>query len=560
MASPISFRWDTLSLYVDLLDADDARVLKIGISPEALVSKHSIEAAPYVARLSTAAMIALELDVGNARAVRDGLTVDLDIRPPRPFAARTITSAEDAAVMRPLIEELIAPLLYGPLPHPPLRSFQDVGIQWLVQRGAAILADDMGLGKTAQALLALQVLLLDGVIRSALIICPKSLVANWESECRKWVPALTVLRAVPRRHDVEQTWLAILGRSHLVIASYEQLRPLPAALRDSQIELVVADEAHRLRRSQAQLVRTFRHMHASRFWALTGTPIERHPLDLATILSLLEPSRFSARSAVIESELRSSARPYILRRLKKDVLAELPKVLETKEAIELSSAQRQAYSAVQSRPLDRTSNDVLHRLSLLRSICDVDSESDASSKIDRIVEILLAVQKSGERAIVFSYLLRPLQLLYKRLLQHDPPITALLLTGENSADNRTEILQQFRSDAGIVVLLCSSRVGGEGLTLTEANHVIFLNEWWNPSANAQARDRVVRLGQERIVHVHRFRCRNTVEYLLDSILEEKERTFASIVDALVKEVRLDGVDVSALLNDALENVDASFEE
>jgi len=134
-----------------------------------------------------------------------------------------------------------------------------------------------------------------------------------------------------------------------------------------------------------------------------------------------------------------------------------------------------------------------------------------------------------------------------------------LVTAPNDKEQSIPVLQAAH-DAGIVVLLCSSRVGGEGLTLTEANHVIFLNEWWNPSANAQARDRVVRLGQERIVHVHRFRCRNTVEHVLDYILEEKERTFTSIVDALAKEVRLGGVDVGALLNDALENADASLEE
>ena len=556
--------WDAMPICVDLRNTGNSLILEIDPQrgQDSIAPTHigSVEPGSHAARLFAAAAIVLELDASIARSVRQGSTAQLNIRPPRPSTSRTIISAEDAAALRPSVEELIAPLLFGSLPHPPLRPFQDFGIKWLLERRVAILADDMGLGKTAQALLALQKLVTNGTIRGALVVCPKSLVANWENECTKWTPALTVLRSAPHKANATQVWRSVLGRSHVIVANYEQLRPLPHALRVSHLDLLIADEAHRLRRSQAQLVKAFRGIKCSRFWAMTGTPIERDTLDLATLLSLLEPTRFSMRSTTVKSELKSLARPYILRRLKTDVLSELPRVIDTKETIELSSAQQRSYSAVQEKALSPDSNGILQRLLLLRSICDVDLESNSSTKLDRIVQILHMIQDLGEKAIVFSHMLRPLQLLSHRLSRHQPCVPTLSLTGQMAAEARTGVLRRFKSDDRVVALLCSSRIGGEGLTLVEANHVIFVNEWWNPSANSQARDRVVRLGQKRVVHVHRFRCKNTVEELLDLILERKERTFADIVDGLAREVRLEGFDAEEAMNAALRLVDTSIEE
>ena len=559
---PILLHWEAFTLRISLRDADESRLLEIepvNDRPlaESLLGVHA-DTDHSVSRLRTAATTLLDLDAHAARSVRRGQTLTLNVRPPRPSIAQVIATVDEAIVRRPRVEELLSPMIFGSLPHPPVRQFQERGIEWLVEHDTAILADDMGLGKTAQALLALQILITNGYIRGALVVCPKSLVANWESECFKWAPALMVIRPSPHRHEAAGVWSALLGRTHILLASYEQLRPLPGVFHTSSLDLVIADEAHRLRRSQTQTVKSFRQIQRSRFWALTGTPIERHPMDLGTLLSLLRPTEFAAQSAIDVPELRALARPYILRRLKQDVLSELPEVIETKETIELSSAQRRSYSTVQKTRLNSNSNDVLRRLQLLRSLCDVDSESDSSSKLDRIVQIVDMIHELDEKAIVFSYLLRPLELLRQRLSVHDPRLDTLSLTGDMTTDDRIEVLRRFKSDRRIIALLCSSRVGGEGLTLTEANHVIFLNEWWNPSANAQARDRVVRLGQERIVHVHRFRCRDTVEELLDVILESKERSFDSIINALATEVRLDGIGSHKLLNEALLRVDVDY--
>lgn len=145
-------------------------------------------------------------------------------------------------------------------------------------------------------------------------------------------------------------------------------------------------------------------------------------------------------------------------------------------------------------------------------------------------------------------------MLAERLTRTRPPLRAISLTGELSGMERERVLNDFKSDKSVVALLCSSRVGGEGLTLTEANHVIFINEWWNPSANAQSRDRVVRMGQKRVVHVHRFRCRETIEEVLDDILNRKNETFANIVDALASGKDLTISQSKTLFKEALERL------
>ena len=501
-------------------------------------------------KLRCAADIVLDLDASVAHAACQGKVARLSVRRPCSGPVSRPRNAAEAVALRPPVEDLIAPLLFESAPEPSLRPFQDYGVRWLLERRARILADDMGLGKTAQALRALKELIEKGTVRSGIVVCPKSLLANWEAECKRWVPSLTVVCLVPVKDEASEVWSAVLGRSHIVITSYEQLRLPPPALLAAQLELVIADEAHRLRRARSKLVKSFRLLNTQRMWALTGTPIERHEVDLATLMSLLEPTRFSARSGAVEfSELRALARPYLLRRLKHDVLNELPAVIDTKEIIELSDQQLRAYALIRSKPLAKDVGDVLQRFARLRSICDVDPDSESSSKLDRAVDILQAVRDAKEKAVVFSYLLRPLDVLARRLKREDPHLGAVTLTGELTTDERQKVLQRFKSDESIVALLCSSRVGGEGLTLTEANHVIFVNEWWNPSANAQARDRVVRLGQDRVVHVHRFRCKGTIEESLEQILRRKREAFANVVDALVSGATLADSESRELLCD-----------
>ena len=540
---------------VEIRVAEDAGSRQVEIAPlDGKEPRESLSLGTMGVRLRRAADIALDLDTSLSRLVRSGRTARLDVRPPRLQTVPRLRTTDEALALRPSVEQLIAPLVFDSDGRAPLRPFQEAGVQWLVEHPIGILADDMGLGKTAQALRALERLVDEVVIRSALVVCPKSLLANWEAECKRWVPRLTIVRSVPAGEESDRVWSAVLGRAHIIVTSYEQLRPLPSPLMSEHMDLVIADEAHRLRRAQAKLVREFRLMSAERMWALTGTPMERHPVDLATLLSLLEPTRFSAKTSNIDMGLRALAEPYLLRRLKTDVLRELPEVIDTTETIELTPRQQRAYSKARSQSLPKEVGEVLQRLTILRSICDAEPASGSSAKIDRILEVLQAVQDAGEKAVVFSYTLRPLEILQNRMAQERPPLDSVTLTGKLTAEERTRAIRRFKSDDGIVALLCSSRVGGEGLTLTEANHVVFINEWWNPSANAQARDRVVRLGQERVVHVHRFRCQGTIEEVLDQILIRKSEAFANIVDALASGAQLNESDSAELLSEVIEEV------
>ena len=183
-------------------------------------------------------------------------------------------------------------------------------------------------------------------------------------------------------------------------------------------------------------------------------------------------------------------------------------------------------------PAQGKARELLSRLNELRSLCDVDPRTGQSVKLERIKDILCSVAAEGEKAVVFSYLLDPLNRLAAWLDQQDD-LGYVILLGDLGLDVREKALNQFLTTSKVRFLLASTRVGGEGLNLVEANHVIFINRWWNPSANAQAKDRVSRMGQTRTVVVHSFSCRDTIEDLLDHILDEKQRLTSAIIEPLV---------------------------
>jgi SNF2 family DNA or RNA helicase len=209
--------------------------------------------------------------------------------------------------------------------------------------------------------------------------------------------------------------------------------------------------------------------------------------------------------------------------------------VEDIEVLELTPQQRTAYrTAILEYPQSKAGAGFLPLFNKLRTICDIDPDSGASSKLDRIVEILTDIATAGEKAVVFSYILEPLRALQRRLTEEVPSIGYSLLIGEMTLDERALALQNFKTIEGCTALLASTRVASEGLTITEANHVIFINRWWNPSANIQARDRVVRIGQSRVVHVEMFACRGTVEERLEALLKQKSLTFDELIEALAK--------------------------
>ena len=462
--------------------------------------------------------------------------------------------------LRLTVGELVRPwLLAAETLDPPLLEdlypFQRQGVEWLCSRPCgAILADDMGLGKTVQVVTAIRLLFNRARLNWALVLCPKNLLANWEREFGRWAPELGIAVVTPSASIREQAWVTLAGRRHVLVTNYEQMRRLPNALQDKQPDLIVADEAHRLRRPAARITAGVGELKPRRFWALSGTPLERHPTDVATLLSLVEPTRFAPSDGGLHpSSLRAQARPYLLRRRKEDVLDHLPPVRDTTDWLPLNRAQELEYrTAVTTHRSVGGDGNELALLTRLRAICNVDSQGKHSSKLDRIEELLERIRDNGEKAVVFSTAITPLRTLRDRLQNRWGQSSSRLLIGDMGMTERHRAVAEFRQDARVLALLASVRVGGEGLTLVEANHVFLIDQWWNPSTNDQVRDRVVRIGQRNKVRVYRFCCRGTIEQHIEKILETKRRLFDATVDRLttkrVLETVLHEVGIDRLLS------------
>ena len=495
-------------------------------------------------RARRAAAWALELDATLWTRLEAGGSASIRVPARNPWAGRVrAVNVDEYRKLRLGAGELIRPGLLDheeldPPPLAPLYPFQRSGVEWLVENaGGRVLADDMGLGKTIQAAAAIRLLFNRARIRRVLVVCPKSLVANWDAELARWAPELGTAVVTPPGRIREAAWRALTWRRHVLLTSYEQLRDPPEALRSRPPDLIVADEAHRLRKRTAKATAGVMQLAPQRFWALSGTPLERDTEDLATILSLVEPKRFSARDARLHpTSLRAQAKTFVLRRRKTEVLDDLPRVRDTTEHIELTPAQRRAYRTTETEFRQRTGDaNELALLTRLREICDFDRATGESSKADRIMELLCRIRERREKAVVFAFRLGPLRSLEQRISDAWGRGACRLLIGDLDLAERQRAVDGFRSDPNVLALLASTRVGGEGLNLVEANHAFHFDQWWNPSTNQQATDRIVRIGQRNPVRIYRFCCRDTIEERLETILRDKSELFDTAVEGLAVE-------------------------
>ena len=488
-------------------------------------------------KLNFATKWALSLDSQFSELLQAGQSVKILI-PSKIDSSNTRAQKESIADYRLLrfrVGELLHPLFLEPPNLDSLYPFQIEGVKWLVNTLGAILADDMGLGKTVQVISAIRLLFNRAKLQSTLIVCPKGLIVTWEREFKRWAPELGVATLTPQAQIRESAWKTVIGRRHVILTNYEQFRDVPDILTRSSLDLIVADEAHRIRNRDARTTSGIHSLQPKCFWAITGTPIERDIEDLATLLSLVAPQRFTPSDAKLHpSSLRSRSRQHILRRRKQEVLKELPDVLDNTEMLELSEAQKQTYwKTMKEYQNTARKGDSLALLTKLQTLCDIDTKSGESCKVVRTISLLEQIQEQEEKVVVFSYRLEPLRELKRQVISRWGNDACVLLVGEMSNTERDHAVEKFRNDEKSFVLLASSRIASEGLTLVEANHVILFNQWWNPSANHQARDRVVRIGQQRKVRVYRFCCRGTIEESLERILESKQSLFNETVDRLI---------------------------
>jgi len=454
------------------------------------------------------------------------------------------------------VGDFIRPMLIKPPDLGYLKEFQKYGTQWLLENDRALLGDDMGLGKTVQAISALRCLFNDGLVNTALIVTPSMLCRNWSDELSRWAPELSQVKLSPTARQKDEVWSALVGRVHIILSNYEHFRDVPEILKNRGIDLLIFDEAHHVRNHNSQVTQGVRDIKSDYLWALSGTPLERDAEDIVTLLTLLDPGRYSRTLLRLPiRSIRARLNKHLLRRKKSEVLDDLPAMEEKRIDLELSDIQKVAYNDAVAEARTCSSDDA--RLALftrLRTTCDyVRREENGktewfSSKADRIMELVRDISDSGDKAVVFSHLLEPLELLRDSLRSEGMLDISEIIIGEMSEDQRSKSLDSFKNDLNKKLLLCSSRLGGEGLNLTHANHVIYFNEWWNPSFNRQVRDRVLRIGQTKPVYTYKFRCKGTIEVLFDQILDGKEVIERDLIDKSTLSKPIHDLDIRDVLN------------
>ncbi len=444
-------------------------------------------------------------------------------------------------IQRSIEQRISYYFLEEPKSIPTLYSYQSYGVDWLKKDlPVKILADDMGIGKTAQAITALNDLTKSGKISNTLIVMPGSLISNWLNELILWAPNLLVAVATPPGKIKEEAWSIILGNNHVYLTTYDHLKLFPKDAKNFNFDLIIADEAQNLKSSNTDMYKAIRGLKKERLWLLTGTPVENSKNDLINLLTLSNNSGVILEDKKLsESEVRSLSKKFILRRNKSDILSDLPELYEEKLSIQLNKAQNEQYSKIIKEYKSGVSRkNPLQVLTELRKICDAEPKNNTSSKVDKTIELVNKALMKEEKVVIFSFKVAPLELLNSQLKSTTKP---LLYTGNLSKEERDDVIKEFKTSSKANVLLASLQLAGVGLTLVEANHVIFFNEWWNPSINLQARDRVNRIGQKKEVFITSFIIENTIDERLQLILNEKKRVFEGVVEKLNENLDYDAI-------------------
>lgn len=419
-----------------------------------------------------------------------------------------------------------------------LRAYQETGLSWLCALSEAgfggILADDMGLGKTVQALAMLLHAKESGEAVRALVVCPASLQLNWLSEAERFAPDLTCAALIGNAAAREKV---MAEAPELMIASYDQVRRDVARYEQIEFTHVLLDEAQNIKNAASLGAKAVKTLRARHRFAMTGTPVENRLAELWSIFDFLMPGylfgykafkeRFEApivRDADEEARanLRLMVAPFILRRMKKDVLDDLPEKVETIMTSEMTSAQRKVYAAYAAQLVDEAAGGLasaqdrmrmLAGLTRLRQLCCdprlcLEGYTGGSGKLEQCVELVCESVQAGHRILLFSQFTSMLELLAQALRERK--VTLLQLTGQTDKAERKRLADAFNAGEGDVFLI-SLKAGGTGLNLTGADVVIHYDPWWNTSAQNQATDRAYRIGQTRGVQVFSLIAAGTVE-------------------------------------------------
>jgi SNF2 family DNA or RNA helicase len=462
------------------------------------------------------------------------------------------------------IEKLAAPAGFSGV----LRPYQERGYWWLGFLGrwglGACLADDMGLGKTIQTLAHIKHERETASRSPVLLICPTSVIGNWQHEAARFTPGLSVLvhHGIARARE-EARFLEAAGAHDLVITSYSLLHRDFATLAKLAWSGIILDEAQNIKNPESKQARTARALKGGYRIALTGTPVENNVGDLWSLMEFLNPGLLgtqaefkrnffvpiqASRDRIAADHLKKLTAPFILRRLKTDkaVIADLPEKLEMKVFCTLTREQASLYAAVVEEAMPGLESAsgiqrkglVLATLSKLKQVCnhpaqffkDNSAIPGRSGKLTRLVEMLEEVIEGGECALVFSQFAE-MGAILKRHLEATFGREVLFLHGGVPKARRDEMVVRFHKEDGAAppIFVLSLKAGGTGLNLTAASHVFHFDRWWNPAVEQQATDRAFRIGQLRNVFVHKFLCAGTLEEKIDAMIERKRALAETIV-------------------------------
>ncbi|MFI0240439.1 DEAD/DEAH box helicase [Streptomyces sp. NPDC016845] len=471
---------------------------------------------------------------------------------------------EATGALADLAQRIRDPETRPPAPQPEalgatLRDYQKRGLAWLAEMCdlglGGCLADDMGLGKTV-TLLALHLHRQTDAATAGptLVVCPASLLGNWQREADRFAPTVPV-----RRYHGGGRHLDDLAGDELVLVTYGVLRRDRARLSGVKWSLVAADEAQHVKNPYAATARELRAVPARARVALTGTPVENNLSELWALLDWTTPGLLGSLTAfrdqyarAIESgadphaaeRLSRLVRPFLLRRKKSDpgIAPELPAKTETERVVALTTEQASLYEAVVRETMERIRESdgiarrglVLKLLTALKQICNHPAQYlrqqgpllSRSGKLDLLDELLDTITAEDESVLVFTQYTQMAKLLERHLAERGTP--ALYLHGATPVARREEMVAAFQ-DGQAPVFLLSLKAAGTGLNLTRATHVIHYDRWWNPAVEDQATDRAYRIGQDRPVQVHKFVAEGTVEDKVAGLLKSKR----ALADAVV---------------------------
>lgn len=455
---------------------------------------------------------------------------------------------------------------------PILRDYQKYGFHWLKTLShyglGGILADDMGLGKTIQSIAYIVSETAKPAIEGnspapVLIVSPASLIYNWERECKKFAPELRTVVAAGDRQERSEL-MSDMSDVDVWITSYPLLRRDIEWYEKQKFRTLFLDEAQAIKNHASLTSHAVRRLQAGQRFALTGTPIENSLDELWSIFDAIFPGLFSGKKSFSDmprDKVARIVRPFILRRLKSEVLKELPDKIESVQPSELSTEQKQLYLAY----LEKLQNDIvkdlatdgfqknrmkiLAGLTRLRQLCChpalfVNGYEGSSGKLEQLLEIIEECQGSSKRMLIFSQFTSMLDIIRRELNERDLPY--YYLDGSTPSARRLEMCDEFNGGARDIFLI-SLKAGGTGLNLTGADTVVLYDLWWNPAVEQQAADRAHRIGQKKVVQVIKLVAQGTIEEkmlelqqrkkdLIDEVIQPGETAISTLTEDDIREL------------------------